>query len=226
MKGTRQAIVIRDFQAAYPDPLSVRAGDRLTPGKRDDEWQGWVWCTNIEGKGGWVPESWLTTVEGGAVIRRDYTAAELTVTRGERLRVHATESGWHWASRADGQRGWVPATHIRLAQPFWEFTPAVLITALGVAAALLGILVWPVGLSRLAELAAAENYSSIAARLLGVPLIVTGIALLLTISLQWVKSGWDARRRRSPHPSLLKPVARPLLFSLLVIAIGIYFLLR
>ena len=100
--------VIKAWRTAYPDPLGIKKGQRLTVGEKDSEWQGWAWCTDNDGKSGWVPEAYLSVKENLAEALRDYDATELTVTVGEILTVLETESGWVWAVKEDGAAGWVP----------------------------------------------------------------------------------------------------------------------
>jgi uncharacterized protein YgiM (DUF1202 family) len=103
-----------DYQPAYPDPLVVKAGEVVMVGREDTEWVGWVWCTNVTGKGGWVPKVYFELVgEGGrGKMLVDYTAAELLVKAGETITLHYEESGWYWATNAAGQSGWVPKTSL------------------------------------------------------------------------------------------------------------------
>jgi uncharacterized protein YgiM (DUF1202 family) len=106
----------------YTDPLTVRAGETLTVGRRDDEWPGWVWVTNEARKSGWMPEAFVEVLaEERGKVRRDYTARELELREGETVTVLDNESGWFWAQTADGRTGWAPASHLDLRES--ELTP-------------------------------------------------------------------------------------------------------
>ncbi len=100
--------VIQDYQAQYPDPITMRADEPITPGRRDPEWPGWVWCTDIRGKSGWVPESYIDQQGGAGRALKDYSAVELTVNAGEELVLGTLESGWYWATNSAHESGWVP----------------------------------------------------------------------------------------------------------------------
>ena len=99
---------IKPWQVHYPDPIRGAAGDRLTLGRRDDEFPGWVWATAADGRAGWIPESWLRVEDDSGYFIRDYTAAELPLEPGDVVSGELVESGWLWATNASGREGWAP----------------------------------------------------------------------------------------------------------------------
>jgi hypothetical protein len=101
-----------DHEPTYPDPITMRAGDVLQLGQRDDEYPGWIWCTARDGRAGWVPAAYLDVAGDAGVARRDYRAVELRAGAGEVVVVSAEESGWAWVVNARGEAGWVPATKL------------------------------------------------------------------------------------------------------------------
>jgi hypothetical protein len=111
--------VIADYQALYPDPLSMRAGEPLNVSEKAEYWNDnpdwmWIWCTDQRGKSGWVPKGGIDFHATGTTgtARYDYTATELTVAVGEELVVEREESGWLWCTDQQGKSGWVPADHV------------------------------------------------------------------------------------------------------------------
>lgn len=100
------------YQAAYPDPLVIKTGERLQIGDRATDWPGWLWCTNESGKSGWVPEAYIEQHNRRGLARRDYDATELSAEVGEELVVGFEESGWLWCTNQAGQSGWIPADHV------------------------------------------------------------------------------------------------------------------
>jgi hypothetical protein len=100
--------VIADHDAAYPEPLTLRAGERVRYERRETEWKGWLWCTSDAGMTGGVPDAWLELDGPVAVARRDYCARELTVRPGTVLTGSLIESGWLWVTTEAGATGWVP----------------------------------------------------------------------------------------------------------------------
>ena len=108
----RKVRVVAAHVATYADALKAKTDERLTCGRRDDEWPGWLWCTSTDGGNGWVPESYLRIEGTQATMLRDYDASELAVSSGEILAVETEESGWLLCVNAAGQRGWIPARSV------------------------------------------------------------------------------------------------------------------
>lgn len=107
--------VVKAHTATYQDPLRVHAGETVQVGGEDEEWRGWTWCTAADGKGGWVPNTFLKIKDKSGVFKRDYDATELTVRVGDTLTAEKEESGWCWCVNAAGTQGWVPAKNLEAA---------------------------------------------------------------------------------------------------------------
>jgi hypothetical protein len=105
--GQRSFRVIKAYRSAFPDPLVVKKGERLSILPRDTEWPGWIWCVHDSGKSGWVPENWTEKTGPACMMLRDYNATELTVRPGESISGFL-ESGWVCGECPDGRKGWVP----------------------------------------------------------------------------------------------------------------------
>jgi hypothetical protein len=82
----------------------------LTVEDRETVWRGWVWCSDSEGTGAWVPESFVERRGGSCVALRDYDSTELTVAVGDLLQTYEEASGWLWCMDHAGRWGWVPKT--------------------------------------------------------------------------------------------------------------------
>ena len=74
--------------------------------------EGWVWATDPEGRGGWVPLAWLDRGAAPWRLTRDFDALELTVAEGQEVTLHYAESGFVLVTKADegkgGETGWLP----------------------------------------------------------------------------------------------------------------------
>jgi uncharacterized protein YgiM (DUF1202 family) len=111
------AKVTKSHQQSYADPITMRAGDTVEISGKEDNWNGWVWiwCTNQQGKSGWVPKSYVELSGSTGRARCDYDAIELSVSVGEEVLIEKEESGWVWCINRDGKRGWVPVENIEIA---------------------------------------------------------------------------------------------------------------
>ena len=108
-KETR--IVVAEHRASYPYSVELKAGDRVRITEKKED--GWAWCVDGEGRGAWVPESYLSMEDHVGVFLRDYTSKELDVNVGDELTFHGEESGWVLCSKGNGEIGWVPSTKVR-----------------------------------------------------------------------------------------------------------------
>lgn len=104
--------VVKPYQAAYPEPWTVRKGEHLKFERRESEWEGWIWCTDPTGGSAWVPENWVEIEGEFCILKRDYRSAELSVDEGEIITAESAESGWVWATKESGESGWVPLEHL------------------------------------------------------------------------------------------------------------------
>lgn len=107
-------LVTKAHKAIYADPITMHTGDVIEVSGKEDNWQGWIWlwCTNQQGKSGWVPRGFVTQVDGIWKAGYDYSALELSVGIDERVIVLQKESGWLWCTKQNGESGWVPAENV------------------------------------------------------------------------------------------------------------------
>ncbi len=107
--------VVRVPANSQPESLAVRPADELTAVGYDERWPGFVLCGNLAGQNGWVPEGILAYLGPGmAIVRAEYSAAVLPIGVGDVLELHTAVNGWYWATRADGQAGWVLAENVKV----------------------------------------------------------------------------------------------------------------
>lgn len=110
----KTATVIKAYTSPYADPWKMVAGEKMTLGKRDTDWDGWIWCTNGGGESRWVPESYLKIEGKSGIAKVDYESTELEVQVGDELVLGESESGWYWCTKQAGKSGWVPKENLKL----------------------------------------------------------------------------------------------------------------
>jgi len=106
--------VIKEHTTDFADPLILKTGDLLMAERKKTDWPGWIWCTDKNGKGGWIPECYLKIEGNTGRMLRDYDATELTARPGDKLNVLDEESGWLWCLTEQGRKGWIPKENVEL----------------------------------------------------------------------------------------------------------------
>lgn len=110
-------IALEEHKSNYPNPISFKKGECLVTGKKDTEFEGWIWVTTNGGNQGWAPMRYLQLREGSdkAVAKRDYTAKELNTCAGDELILHYELDDWGWIEKNDGSCGWIPMKTTKIA---------------------------------------------------------------------------------------------------------------
>jgi len=106
-----------NYDRPYDNPIDVKAGDLVRPvqdGSMETDFMGWTWCIGPDGRAGWTPDSWCEPTDEGWRVMRDFSARELTVRKGDRLRLFHSESGFLFCETATGERAWVPDAVVTL----------------------------------------------------------------------------------------------------------------
>ena len=107
--------VVEEYQAPYADPIRVKAGEDVNVDlSKETDIAGWVWCTNLEAKSGWVPRVYVEIEGNQGRLLQDYNAIELTIHVGDILKVHKEESSFYWVTNQVGEQGWVPIANIEV----------------------------------------------------------------------------------------------------------------
>lgn len=104
------ANVIRKHNSKYPTPIEFRVNDLFEVGNEDKEYPGWIWVRLADGNEGWAPRDYMELLDESnqGIAKSNYCARELNVEIGERLQIGKTLCGWHYATNALGEKGWVP----------------------------------------------------------------------------------------------------------------------
>lgn len=103
-----------DYEDRDADPLRLKPGDMVHVGAPDKTWPGWVWATDSEGRGGYVPEECLQRRgEGTFLVTQAFDPTVLTIRRGDHLESLRQIHGWHWCRNQAGGEGWVAGYLLR-----------------------------------------------------------------------------------------------------------------
>lgn len=107
-----------DRDARRDDPIELHRGQSFSVGEAFQEqegWDGWYFC--IAGaKSGWVHESVIKMQGGKGVAKEDYSARELSLKKGEKLKGIKETGGWIWCENEKGERGWTPKCCLKRVQ--------------------------------------------------------------------------------------------------------------
>ncbi len=95
---------VRSWRATYSPALAVTAGQRVTPGRIDEDHPGWKWVVDETDLGGWIPAAILA----GDTVTETFDTAELTIAEGDCLAPIARRLGWTLCRTEDGRTGWLP----------------------------------------------------------------------------------------------------------------------
>jgi len=109
--------VIKEYKSAYPDPIILKKGERVSVGRKytdNSDWKGWQWCENVDGKKGWVPEQYINIISDTGIVVCNYSANELSVKVGDEITVYKKQNGWAWSKNSVGEYGWVPLKNIKI----------------------------------------------------------------------------------------------------------------
>lgn len=98
-----------DYTVVDRSPVCLKAGELVELGNEDKVWTGWVWVSNAEGRGTYVPVSSLERIsEGEAKVVVEFQAVDLSLEKGEEVTALREVCGWFWCRNASGDEGWVP----------------------------------------------------------------------------------------------------------------------
>ncbi len=106
--------VLEAHDATYSDPIEVARGAPLALTGREDVWDGhrWLWAVAEDGREGWVPDDLVTESDDGPVASRDFSAIELTCSKGDAVEFIRQTHGWAWCRKDDGSEGWLPLKNL------------------------------------------------------------------------------------------------------------------
>ena len=106
------ATLRHDYRPEHRDAIAFAAGDRITLGRPDADWPGYVEATDARGRRGRVP---LDRLDGDLAVR-EFDGRQLEGNGGDTVQLLELVGGWWWAENAIGEKGWLPE-HALLIDP-------------------------------------------------------------------------------------------------------------
>ena len=98
-----------DYTVVDRSPVCLKKGETVDLGMEDKVWAGWVWASNAEGRGTYMPVTSLERLGADqATVVEEFQAVDLSLKKGEEVTALRETCGWFWCRNSDGAEGWVP----------------------------------------------------------------------------------------------------------------------
>ncbi|MTI49881.1 MAG: ligand-binding protein SH3 [Firmicutes bacterium] len=110
-------LVIKEHKSNYPKPITLEKGERILIGEKyegEKEWVNWRYCYKLDkSQEGWVPEQLINISNQYGILKENYTAKELTIKTGEKVKGITELNGWIWCKDENGREGWIPKLNLK-----------------------------------------------------------------------------------------------------------------
>jgi hypothetical protein len=108
----RKFITIRKWKTNYPNPIILEQNEIVEIVEKENDnpnWKKWFFCKK-QNKLGWVPEQIINRIENKkGIVTENYSAKELNVNEGEKVKEIKELNGWVWVKRElNNDKGWLP----------------------------------------------------------------------------------------------------------------------
>lgn len=105
--------ILEEHRPNNSNPIEVRKGETVKLGRKsnaEDGWSNWMYCYSLDSSNeGWVPEQIIEAKNEYGIILKDYSAIELTVSKGEIVEGELELNGWVWCNKLNNfEAGWLP----------------------------------------------------------------------------------------------------------------------
>ncbi|MHA1110794.1 MAG: SH3 domain-containing protein [Promethearchaeota archaeon] len=108
-----KARVIKQHISEFKQFLTLTKGDIVNCIEKPTPWEGWVYCPEFNGVGGWIPKSYLELQDHNQyMVLRDYNSFEMNVEINEEVFILEETSGWAWVKNKLGKKGWIPLENL------------------------------------------------------------------------------------------------------------------
>ncbi|MBU1143291.1 MAG: hypothetical protein KKH92_06570, partial [Firmicutes bacterium] len=100
--------VVQSYESSTANPIKLTRGEQITVIRKDMK-QGWFLLKTQSNQEGWAPLKILK----GSTITQNYDASELTVAKGDIVKVYYEETNWYWCKNQEGLKGFVPIENFK-----------------------------------------------------------------------------------------------------------------
>jgi len=110
-----RARVIKSHQSEVITPFHAEKGDIVIGKEKPTQWEGWLYCKNKDGIYGWAPKAFVTPVKDSSEefqFIRAYNSFEISVSKGDLIKIKEIESGWVRIENESGKIGWIPLENL------------------------------------------------------------------------------------------------------------------
>lgn len=107
--------VIKSHRSEVRIPFQAEKGEVVSGKEKPTEWEGWLYCKNKSGIYGWVPKAFVSPIADSLnkyQLNCDYNAYEITISKGELVKIKEKESGWALIESENGEIGWIPLENL------------------------------------------------------------------------------------------------------------------
>ena len=112
IRKMKKFVTIQKWKTNYPNPILLEQNDivEIIDKQNDNpKWENWIFCKKKD-KLGWVPTQIINRIEKQkAIVKENYSAKELNINVGEKVKIIKELNGWGWVKRElNNEEGWFP----------------------------------------------------------------------------------------------------------------------
>ncbi|NVM19784.1 MAG: hypothetical protein HWN80_18930 [Candidatus Lokiarchaeota archaeon] len=107
--------VIKSHHSEVLIPFQAEKGEIVSGKERPTQWEGWLYCKNKVGIYGWVPKTYVNPIKDSLEkyqFIRPYNSYEITISKGELVKIKEIESGWAVIENESRKIGWIPLDNL------------------------------------------------------------------------------------------------------------------
>ena len=111
--------VIKSHHSDVLIPFQAEKGEIVNGKEKPTQWEGWLYCKNMDGIFGWAPKAFVTPVKDSSEefqFIRAYNAFEISASEGEFVIIKEISSEWAIIENESGKTGWIPLENLDITE--------------------------------------------------------------------------------------------------------------